>query len=179
MNRTRRTNRGRGGFTLVEMIAAMAVLGALGTVSSGVIFAAVRSYREAAVTAQLHEEASSAMEVVARQLRMITQSVSGGADISAVTPTSIAYGTSSLTLTGTDLVWVNAGGSPVTLLSDVSGFTVSCFDGTNTALASTLAAADCVTIRRISVSVTMTRDGQSETIRTKMFLRGFVMGTMP
>jgi prepilin-type N-terminal cleavage/methylation domain-containing protein len=184
MSRSGRAVRGvatgrRRGFTLVEAVAAMAVLGALGSVSSGVIMSAVGSYRDAAVTAQLHEEVSSAMEVVTRQLRVIPQAVSGGADISAVTPTSIAYGTSSLTLSGTDLVWVNAGGAPVTLLSDVSGFALACFDGTNTAMNASLTGAECATVRRVSVTITLARDGRSDSVRSKVFLRGFVQGSMP
>jgi prepilin-type N-terminal cleavage/methylation domain-containing protein len=176
MSRTRRT---RAGFTLVEAIAAMAVLGALGSVSSGVIMSALGSYRDAAVTAQLHEEISGAMEVVSRQLRAIPQAAGGGADISAVTPSSISYGTSSLTLNGTDLVWVNAGAPGVRLLAGVSGFTLACFDGTNTPMSATLTGAECAPVRRVAVTITLTRDGRSDSVRTRVFLRGFVAGSMP
>jgi prepilin-type N-terminal cleavage/methylation domain-containing protein len=174
-----RTGRTRRGFTLVEAIAAVTVLGTLGSVASAVIFSAVQSYRDACVVAQLHEEGSSAMEVVARQLRVIPQALSGGPDISAVTPSSIVFGTSSLTLSGTDLVWVNAGGGPVTLLSGVSAFVIECFDGSNVAMAGTLTGSECAGVRRISVTITLSRDGESDTIRTRVFLRGFIEGAIP
>jgi prepilin-type N-terminal cleavage/methylation domain-containing protein len=173
---TRRTARG---FTLVEAICALTVLSVMGSVSSGLIFAGVRGCRDAAASAQLHEEASVAMEVMMRQLRAVAKTASGNPDIPAVTPSSIAFGASSFSASGGDLTWVDSGATGVTLVSNVSGMTVQCYDGNNAALAGSLSGSACNAIRRVSVSLTLTRDGVSETVRSRVFLRSFMQGVAP
>jgi prepilin-type N-terminal cleavage/methylation domain-containing protein len=167
------------GFTLVEAICALTVLSVMGSVSSGLVFTAIRSCRDAAASSQLHEEASVAMEVMMRELRGVDLTGSGAPDISAVTPASISYGTSAFSASGGNLTWVDAGAAGVTLVSGVSAFEVRCYDGTNTELDGTLSGAGCAAIRRVSVSLTVTRDGVSETVRSRVFLRCFMEGVAP
>jgi len=59
----------RRGFTLVELIATMTILAALGSVVSLVIATSVDGYTRAATTAQLNSEISVALEMVTRAVR--------------------------------------------------------------------------------------------------------------
>jgi type II secretory pathway pseudopilin PulG len=177
--RTRHPHKVRRGFTLVEAIAAMTTIAIVGTVSSSMIWVAVNAQTSAASTAQLSNETSAAMEFVIVQLRGIPRLTGQAApDISSVTPTSIRWSTnSSLVLSGTNLMYIEAGTTPRILLSDVSTFTLQAYDDTNTALATTLSGTACDPIRRFSVTVTLTRGGASETLRSKVYLRSLMSGT--
>src|SRR5258707_12521358 len=80
--------------------------------------------------------------------------------ISSVTPTSIAWNTNySLALSGSQLRLVVAGGGASTLLDTVTGFSIQCYDQSNAPLATTLSGAGCSPVRRIAVSITVSRQG--------------------
>lgn len=168
------------GFTMVEAIATLTVLGVLASVSVNLIYTATTSYRDAATRAQLSDEVSVAMDRIARRLTSIERDTSAAVvapQISSVTPTSIAWNSNySLTLSGAQLQLVENGGVARTLLDDVTSFSVSAFDESNAALAGTLSGAATQAIRRIRVQVTVQRLGISETTRTKLFIRATMSG---
>jgi prepilin-type N-terminal cleavage/methylation domain-containing protein len=166
----------RRGFTLVEALSTLVIMAVLGSVTSTIIFSAVRGYRDAATAAQLHGEASGAMDRITRELRAIP--LSGTApDIASVTSTSITWSTNSaLSLSGTNLMLSIAGGTSQRLLSDVASFSIQTYDESNTALASSVSGAGCAAIRRVQVQVTLTRFGISETLRTRVFVRSTMEG---
>jgi hypothetical protein len=62
------------------------------------------------------------------------------------------------------------------LLTDVTACTIATFDEDNAPLGASLAGVACDDIRRVSVSVTVTRGGVSETLRTKVFIRATMEG---
>jgi prepilin-type N-terminal cleavage/methylation domain-containing protein len=170
----------RRGFTLVEAICAMTIIVALGSVASGLIYTGVGGYRSAATTAQLHEEASSALDVIARALRQVPQATGGGGpNVSAVTPSSITFGTSSFSLSGSTLSWVDSGAAAATLLTDVSDFSIQCYNDKGEDLATSLSGSACQPIRRVQVSITLSRGGLSDTIRTRVFIRSMMQGAVP
>lgn len=170
----------RRAFTLVEMIATMAVLGAVGSVAGTLVYSATRSYTDAARSAQLQTELSGAMERIVRELRWI------GIDpdqapivplINSVSATSITWQTNySLALVSGELRYTAAGGTHEVLLRDVASLTISTFNDSNTALAATLSGTGCDPIRRIQVQITMTRGGVSQTLRTRVYLRSLMEG---
>jgi prepilin-type N-terminal cleavage/methylation domain-containing protein len=182
MNTRARTERAgrRRGFTLVEAVAAMSIIAALGSVGSAFIYSGISSARNAYASLQLHEEASSALERIVRELRRIPLDGSAGTiapTISAVTATSISYGTnSSLTLNGGSIVYVDSGTPAATLLSGVTSFDIQCSDESNTPMNASLSGSACYPIRRIQVTITCARDGISETVRTRVFIRGAMKG---
>ena len=72
MTRGESVHRGhRRAFTLIESMAAVVVLGSLAGVSSLLIFNAVDGYTEAATAAQLHVEASIALDRAIREIRKL------------------------------------------------------------------------------------------------------------
>jgi prepilin-type N-terminal cleavage/methylation domain-containing protein len=170
----------RGGFTLVESVATIIVLSVLGSAASFLIVNTAEQFTEAADTAQLHAEASAAMERITGELRNIDydDSATGDApDISAVTATSIAWNDDwSLALSGDQVLLTEDGGAAAALLDDVSAFTVQTYDESNAALGASLTGDACDPIRRIAITLTVTRNGQSATLRSRVFIRSLMSG---
>jgi prepilin-type N-terminal cleavage/methylation domain-containing protein len=171
------------GFTLVEAIATMTVIAILGSVSSSLIYSGVRAYRDAAGQAQLHEEMSTALESITRALRGIP---AGQIDpvaypsITAVQADSIQWGTSArLWLSGSNLQFQEDGGTAYTLLTGVTSFSIQCYDEAGTALGTNLNASASQNVRRIQVQVTASKDGATETLRTRVFIRCTMEGALP
>lgn len=181
MNRTQFPARNmRRGFTLVEAIATIVILAIIGSIASVIILTAVDGYVDAATTAQLHIEASTAMDRIVRELRRV--GLDGGAvgvapDINDVTPTSITWGANGeLSLTGNKLQLTTSGPPLGDLLEDVSAFTIQTYDEDNATLAATLTGAACDPIRRIELGLTLQRSGVSTSLRTRLFVRSTMSG---
>jgi hypothetical protein len=73
-----------------------------------------------------------------------------------------------------NLQWDGGGGAQ--LLSDVGTMDVKAFDEDNTELGLPLAGAACDDIRRISVDITLSRNGVSQSQRSKAFIRSTMAG---
>lgn len=175
--------RARRGFTIVEAIAVISVLAALGSIASTLIYTSVSGYRNISTQAQLVEEGSTALERLQTELRKIPldSTASGTAPlISSVTATSMAWNSNySLSLSGTQLSLTENGGTSSALLNNVSSLTIQCYDESNTALAASLSGSACNSIRRIAITITLTRDSITTTLRTKVFLRSTMSGGVP
>lgn len=181
MGHARAHRRGRG-FTLVEAVATMTVLAVVSVAASRIIFAATDAYAGAAATSHLSTEASAAMERIAAELRALPSRTGspGTPWIDSVTATSIAWGgTSSLSRSGSIVTLTIDGAAAGTLLADVSGFTIACYDQNGQALAQTLSGAACDAVRRIEITLTLSRSGASETLRTRIFPRAASAGGAP
>ncbi len=168
------------GFTLIESIATMVVLAVLGSITSMLILTEVDGYSDAATSAQLHGEASIALDRAVRELRKIDlDSAAAGVapNISSVTATSIAWEpNSSLSLSGAQLMFVDNGAAAAIMLADVTAFSVGTYDEDNAALAASLTGDACDPIRRIVLDVTLARSGASESLRPKLFIRSTLSG---
>ncbi len=169
-----------GGFTLVELICALVIVGALGSVSSGLIYSGLRSYRDASTRALLHTDASMAMERAFRVLTGIPRDTSStviAPAISEVTAGSIAWsGGNALRLDGMRLMLTENGGTPRPILDRVTAFALEAFDESNAAMAASLSGAATRPVRRLRLTVTVTADGVSETIRMRVFIRCTMSG---
>lgn len=176
----------RPGFTLVEAIATMVILGVLGLVTSRLIFTASDVYLSSATRAQISSDASAALERIVAELRQVpvrASSSPAAPDLVAVTPESVEWrtgvaSTSSVARSGTDLVWTESGTS-APLARNVVGFTVACFDESGAALASNLSGSGLDAVRTVELSITVSRAGQSESLRTRVFLRSMQQGATP
>jgi prepilin-type N-terminal cleavage/methylation domain-containing protein len=167
------------GFTLIELIATMAVVGALGSIAASILIASIGGLMEATTSAQLHTELSIALDRVDRELRNVA-SDSGASDIApdidALTSTSITWNTSDqLSLAGSQLN-LTLGGTSAVLLDDVTALSVKAYDEDNTQMSSSLSGAACDDIRRLLIDITVSREGVTERLRTKIFLRCTMAG---
>ncbi len=171
----RSPRRAGAGFTLIETIATITILAVLGSTASMLVMTSVNGFTQAATAAQLHSEASIAFDRIDRAMRGIpgSASVPGAPDISSITATSITWQTNySLSLSGTQLMLVENGGTSRVLISDVTTFSVQAYDESNTALAASLSGSACDVVQRLRFTVIMQRNGVSQTLRSKVFLRG-------
>jgi prepilin-type N-terminal cleavage/methylation domain-containing protein len=183
-NAVRPTRRGRvavrRGFTLVELIATTVVLAALGSVASSLLISAINAYSNSAIQAQLHNEQSIAMERIVRELRKCPRDTSASSTapmISTVTANSITWnGSSTLSLSGSQLMFADAGATARPLLSNVTDFQVQTYDESNTALGASLSGSACNPIRRVNFLITSQRSGVTETLTTRVFIRSTMVG---
>lgn len=166
-------------FTLVEAIATITIVAVVMTASSRIVLTATDGYASAVTRAELSNAASAALERITTELRNIPLRPStdpAEPHIDAVTATSITWSdSSSLTLTGASLQFTSAGVTS-TLLNDVSVFTIQTYDESGAALATLLSGPACSAVRRIQLTLTLSKDGLSETLRTRVFLRCMVAG---
>jgi prepilin-type N-terminal cleavage/methylation domain-containing protein len=172
------------GFTLIEAMATVVVLGTLATFSTVTLVDTVDSYQKAAMQAQLHAELATALDRVARETRRIgldPDEPGSKPHITAFTNTTqILWEDDSnaswgLILAGDDLS-LRVTGTSYQILDDVSSLTLTAYDEDDTQLGAVLVGAQLNPIRRLAVDVTMTRDGVSQSLQTKVFLREFVEG---
>lgn len=176
----------RRGFTLVEAVCTMVVVGVLGVATSGLVLSASDQYLSAASRGAIGSGLSSAMERIAIELRQIPAAPGVSptrADLRGVTPTSVLWNDAtaverSLELSGSQVV-LSEGRNQYVLLNDVTAFSVAAFDESNAALAGTIAIADIAPVRRLEVAITVSRGGCSETLRSRFFLRSVVEGGSP
>jgi prepilin-type N-terminal cleavage/methylation domain-containing protein len=172
------------GFTLIEAIATIVVLGVIASVSSGIILSAADGYLGATVQAQLHTELSVAMDRIVRELQKIDldESASGVApDVDTFTSTTIAWSNpadenSALWLDGTDLKVIIDDSDDAVLLADVVSVAFAASDESDASLALPLAGPTCDAIRRITVTITLTRSGETSSLRSNVFLRSTMSG---
>jgi prepilin-type N-terminal cleavage/methylation domain-containing protein len=176
MSAGRRSGRPRRrGFTLIEAVSTIVILGAIGTVASGLIFTATDGYAEASVRAQLHTELSVALDRIVREMRNVPldDAASGIApDIDELTADSITWSMNhTIERAGAEVRLTIAGGTARPLLTDVTAFSVEAYDADNALLIAPMIDDACDPIRRIAITATIQRRGVSETLRTKVFLR--------
>ena len=178
----------RRGFTLIESMATVAVLGVLGSTASFLVLDAVDGYTDAATRAQLHAELSIAMDHALREIRKIE--LDGGAvgevapDITTLSATSLVWEDSTaaeyqLLKSGSELQLKVAGVGPATLMTDVTALTITGYDDGGPLTTDpdvVVAACPCNTVRRISVDVTASRGGITESLRFKVFIRSTMSG---
>ena len=178
----------RRGFTLIESMATVVVLGVLGSAASFLIIDAVDGYTDAATRAQLHAEMSIALDRAMREIRKIeldSDAVGEVApNITSISATSIQWEDAAadqyeLLKSGSELQLKVDGVGPATLMTDVTGLTITGYDDGGPLPAdpdTVVASCPCGTIRRIAVDVTAERGGISESLRFKVFIRSTMSG---
>lgn len=190
MTNRRHPSRRRHGFTLIESMAAITILAVSASIASFLILDAVEGYTEAGTSAQLHAELSIALDRVAREIRKIELDAAAatppGPDITSVETTHLQWQDSGglnyqVAYDGSDKVEIEIasatlGTNLATLLTDVSSFSVQCYDKNNGALPASISGDACDDIRRVAIAVGLTRDDVVESLRAKVFIRSTMDG---
>ncbi len=184
MSRIFTTRRARAGFSLVELIAAMVVLSTIAAAVGAMMPTMASGSRDAILRGELHEEASTTVERLVREWRAIdlNSSVSPtiAPSISSATANSLTWASgSSISLSGTSLMLTLPGSSAKVLQPNVGSLTLTYYNESNSALTPPLSGSACYAIRRIGIDLTLTRDGTSERVRTKVYIRSTMQGGTP
>lgn len=172
----------RRGFTLVEAIATIVILGVVMAACSRLISAATASYTSAATRAELHTELASAMERVMLELRSCQTDPGGSTtpDMLAVRSDRITWTTPSgertLSRSGTSLV-LSIDGANCTLAGGVTALAIQTYDDENEELDSTLDEDECQEVQRVQVTLTAQRQNITESLRSRVFLRCVAAGS--
>lgn len=172
--------RAQRGFTIIEALATIVILATLGSLVSVIIVRAADQYSATAVAGRLQGQLNQAMERVYRELQSVPARAGATpvvAEISTVTPTSVTFRTNwTLSQSGGQLLLAEAGAAAQPLLTDVSAFSVQALDSQGTAMGSNLSGSACDPIRRLSITISTTRAGVTETLRTRVFIRALQSG---
>lgn len=169
-----------GGFTLVEAIATIVVIATLSTGASVIIVDAADAYADSATVSELHTEASVALDRIVRELRSIENDPAGAgvARIANVDTSSIHFNQADvIRLDGDEILLTKVGAGDGVLVRDVSSFTIEAFDEADAPLAMPMNGAAAWPIQRVALTLTLSRNGRSETIRTRVFLRATMSDT--
>jgi prepilin-type N-terminal cleavage/methylation domain-containing protein len=169
------------GFTLIESIAVIVILSIIATTAALLIGQMATMYRDRAVQGQLHVEASVALDRLMREIRAIENTDDEGTTIPNITgasTTEIQWGAGKLIDVDSGNLRLNADGTNTDILAtDVSAIAFNYFDDTHTSLlsGSSVPSDDLGSIRRVSVSLTLSRYGETETLHTLVFLRSMMI----
>lgn len=179
-----RPRHSRHGFTLVEAITSIVIIAVVMGLSSRIISAAMDSYTASSARAALVQECSAAFERIAAELRHLPARTGAGGltvpDITQVTPSSITWtGGGTLALTGSDLTLRPASEAAETLLQDATALSLRAYNADSTALATSLSGVACEPIRLFEISITASRAGITETLRSRIYLRNTAEGVSP
>jgi hypothetical protein len=165
------------------MLASMSILALVAGVGTGLIWQGVASCRGSANVPQAHAELSAAMERLTRELRSIERRAGGGAaapDIDAVRADAIEWNAGDgLSLEGTDLMLADDGGTARVLLRDVASLEVRVYGEDGAEIATPVAGTGCDGVRRVSLTIRVSRDGSTDTLRAAVFIRSLMAGAAP
>ncbi len=164
--------KGREGFTLIEVVIVIVLIGVLATVLIQPFHQGVPSFIAVETRGDLTAEARQATTRMVREIRNIQRDVDNGPEISSANATSITF---------TDVlsngITFSLSGSTVqrntnTLADKVSSLQFRYFDGSNAELTSLpLSGPNREKVRRIRVVLTMQEGGQTVTVTGEAFLR--------
>lgn len=159
---------GQAGFTLVEMVITIVVIGIIAGISAMLILQAMRGYSDQDVRADLTNQARLAIERMAREIREARDCTA--TDITTMAPGTLAFvdntGTAiTYTTSGTDLTR-----NGTALASSVSGLT---FSYLRRGGPPDVSAGSAAQVWNVDVALTVSRSGETHIHRIRVHPRGF------
>ncbi len=185
MNGGRTNRRCRRGFSLIEVLAVVVILGIVGGVSSSLTLTNVASFTDSSARIQLHGEASVTLDRLVREFREIDPDPEAGPphpDISQAERTVLRWsGTHMMRLAGESLLLSTDGVHEDVLCEGVSELAMDFLDESNRSLlmAGAVPDGDLALIQRIAIRLSVTRQGITETLTTRVFIRAAMTGETP
>jgi prepilin-type N-terminal cleavage/methylation domain-containing protein len=170
----------RRAFTLVEVVAAMTIMSIIGIVSSNIVFNAVRALDEETSRAQLNLEMSSGLSLMVDAFRAVDKLTGPAPNISAMSATRLTA-----SIGGIETTWsysdstlsVSAGGATQSLVDGLTSFAFVPIDRSGNIVALPISStAGAAPVQRIQITMTGTRAGRTDTLRTEVFLRNLMRG---
>lgn len=172
-----RHTRRRTAFTLIELLAATTVTAVIGSLAAMLMIEASRVRGGAAVRVELTETAARAMEQALRYVREIAQDsgLTGQAQITTAGTSTLAFGANAFRLTGADFeMSIDAQATWAVMARDVASLTFRYYTADNTELTpAPLTAAQCATVRQVSIELRLARGTEAVQMRTRVYLRNF------
>lgn len=156
------------GFTLIEMVITIVVIGIIAGISAMLILQAMRGYSDQDVRADLTNQARLGIERMAREIREIR-------DCTATDITTMAAGTFAFVDNAGNPIAYTTSGTDLTrngtaLASSVSGLTFGYLRRGGPPDVAAVAAAQ---VWNVDVTLTVSRSGESHTHRIRVHPRGF------
>jgi prepilin-type N-terminal cleavage/methylation domain-containing protein len=175
---------GRRSFTLIELVSTMTVLAVIGTAASVVTVEAAGGFIDASTRGTLHAELSVAVDRIVRETRSIPRDPSAAGPAphidlkgdSVLEWRDLDGDVYRLEESGGVLLLAVDGGPPGTLLTDVVTVKIDAQNESGTSMATSLAGAQCDPIRLLEFTLSVSRDGVVETLRTAVFVRAMMEG---
>ncbi len=175
----------RFGFSLVEVLAVIVILGLIGGVSSSLILTNVAVFTESSIRIQVHGEASMTLDRIVREMREINPDPNAGPPQPYITHarTDSLHWNGSCRLEymdGAILLCTDAMNSDL-LCQDVSEFALDYLDNSNRSLlvSGAVPQGDLSRIQRIAIRLSVCRQGMTESLTSRAFIRAAMTGGMP
>ncbi len=162
---------GREGFSLIEVVLVLLLVGVLAAILINPLRQGVQGYVATEARADLTSQARQATNRMVREMRNIQKEADNTPNITVANATSITFvdvldNTISFSLSGS-AVQRNAD----TLADKISGLQFRYFDGSNTELSPPLSVADRDNVRRILLVLTLQDKGETVVVANQAFLR--------
>ncbi|HUN81178.1 MAG TPA: prepilin-type N-terminal cleavage/methylation domain-containing protein [Phycisphaerae bacterium] len=181
----RRSGRPSRAFTLIEMISTIVISSIVCGSACMLLWNAARQRSEIAARAELVDEGAAALEILVRYFRDITQNecpvnptpcLNGNAQVTSATSTQVRWGNFGVRQSGSELQMTSDNGANWrTLCADLSSVQMTFFNRLGQDLQTQTAPGNGPTyMRRIVVTLTLSRAGQTVDLRTGTYLRNFM-----
>lgn len=172
-------------FTLIELVVSISLSSVICGLAASLLWNASRQQSEISARSELTDGASAALEVMVRYLREIPQNecpggatpcLNGHAQVTTATATQIRYGNNGFRQNGSNLEMTsNNAVNWYTLAGDVSSLQLTYYNRLGQDLAGlSNPCNDAQNMRRVVLTLTLSRSNQTATVRTGLFLRNFM-----
>lgn len=167
----------RRGFTLVEAFVSLVVIASIGGVAGSVLLRGAEAHTQTVRRLELLSELGAALDRIDRAVREIPRDAAAvGPALVEVSPTLIRWTDASaracrIEYVGGQLLLATEGETPTSILDGATACVIRTFDESANLLPASLNGSAVFGVRRVEITLTASRDGMTETLRTRVFPR--------